>query len=81
MTVKLKSADHSTWDDTTFDVIEAVDTQFKVGCYGGTVERAHQENENVAQILGRLIETLHESHCLTDEQMLQVIGGSWEIVK
>lgn len=36
---------------------------------------------NTTKMLGRLIETLHESHCLTDEQMLQVIGGSWEIVK
>lgn len=63
----------SSYGAIKWDINEAVRTQISPDDIMATSE--------TAKMLGRLIETLHESHCLTDEQMLQVIGGSWEIAK
>jgi hypothetical protein len=44
----------------------------------GAVERAQGSATRTAEMMGRLVELLHESGALSDDAVLNLLGGSYE---
>lgn len=65
----------------TRDIPSAMDDACRPEPYGsnGAVERTAESLGKLQDIVGRLIETLHDKGTLEDEEVAKIIGYGWKV--
>lgn len=63
------------------DLYDAVRGEIMHAHADGQMERLHEQIENAADMMGRLLTMLEERRLLRDDEILRVLGGSYEIVE
>ena len=66
------------WYPTPWCVSRAVQEQL-TGREGGAVERAEGIAEACADAIGDLVEMLRDKNVLTDDDVMKLLGGTWEL--
>lgn len=64
--------DFETPRDALNDAVEP-----KAYCYDGKLEYANDKVNSVVDVLGRLMNILHEKNLLNDEDVVKVLGYGW----
>jgi hypothetical protein len=65
-------------DRSVYAIASAVETECVDRDSDGAVERAQGSVARTAEMMGRLVELLHESGALSDDAVLKLLGGSYE---
>ena len=78
----MKLKENASWGDKrVFSITDAVSRECDGSDYGqGAVEDAKRTADKTAELLGRLITTLHERGRITDDDLLAVFYGKYDAV-
>lgn len=63
------------------DLDDAVRSEIMNTARDGQLERLGEQIENAANMVGRLLTLLEQRRLLRDDEILNVLGGSYEIVE